>query len=211
MAGRYERVRSNASFPGHDITANRRQQVNAHDDEEPDTPVAPQQMQPIPNSPPPSFHSRASSLERRSRVDPTLEDAFDGDESDDEPDDRQRLVRTNTSPATSVAPGTPIEGAASTQARTTRNGYEPVAQPSSTHTPLRVFGGGTQADGVFSNMSARPDLADAEKDEQPPVRISATSMPCRPLTGIDVRAGCGRPGAALLGDDHSCTRPRRAR
>ncbi|KAF3355783.1 Low molecular weight phosphotyrosine protein phosphatase [Verticillium dahliae VDG1] len=50
-----------------------------------------------PNSPPPSFHSRQSSRER-SRVDPTLADAFDtdGDDSDDEGDDRQRLPERAT-------------------------------------------------------------------------------------------------------------------
>jgi hypothetical protein len=137
-------------------------------------PAAPRQMQPLPNSPPPSFHSRASSLERGNRVDPTLDDAFgaDEDESDDEPDDRQRLVRSNPSPATPATPGTPTSGTVPTQPATTRNGYQPVAQPPSTTTQFRVFGGGSQADGVFSNMSARPELADAEKDEQPPVSLS---------------------------------------
>ena len=173
MSGRYERVRREPS-PSQDWdSANWSRQVNVHDDDKPDTPVAPQQMQPIPNSPPPSFHSRASSLECQNRVDSTLADAFeDGEESDDEPDDRQRLVRSSTSPATPATPATPstpTSGAIPTPPATMRNGYQAVAQPLSTQSALGVFGGGSQADGVFSNMSARPEVADAEKDEQPPV------------------------------------------
>ena len=64
-------------------------------------------MHPIPNSPPPSFHSRHASPERRNHVDPDLADAFGGDddESDDEADDRQRLVQGPSAPAEPAGAG----------------------------------------------------------------------------------------------------------
>ena len=82
-------------------------QVNTQDNDDPDallerSRAALRTARRVPNSPPPSFHSRTSSLERRRQaqqgVDPTLADAFDADDddSDDEADDRQRLVRSNT-------------------------------------------------------------------------------------------------------------------
>ncbi|KAJ2969180.1 hypothetical protein NUW58_g10047 [Xylaria curta] len=99
MSGRYERVNTQ--------------------DEDANTPPSPSSLRPrrIPNSPPPSFHSRASSAERRRQnVDSDLADAFDtdGDDSDDEPDDRQRLVRGNSFPIspnpTASAPASTAEG-----------------------------------------------------------------------------------------------------
>lgn len=123
-------------------------------------------MHPIPNSPPPSFHSRAASPERRHRVDPDLADAFgDDDESEDESDDRQRLVRGTSSPA---EPAGASHDTTSAQPATNRNGYQSVPQPAGAQAG-RVYGGGSQADGVFSNMSAKPDSGDNEKDEMPPV------------------------------------------
>jgi Protein of unknown function (DUF2370) len=128
--------------------------------------AAPQQMHPIPNSPPPSFHSRASSRERRRRVDPALADAFDtdGDESEDESDDRQRLVRNNSFP-TESAESTAVSNNTSSGPVV----EQPATQVSSGSGGSRVYGGGIQADGVFSNLSAKPERAEAEKDEQPPV------------------------------------------
>lgn len=129
-------------------------------------------MHPIPNSPPPSFHSRHASPERRNRrVDPDLADAFGGDdeESDDEADDRQRLVQGTTAPA---EPAGPARDEGTAQPATGRNGYSSVPQPSGAAQAGRVYGGGSQADGVFSNMSAKPERGDSENDEQPPVSIA---------------------------------------
>lgn len=125
------------------------------------------EMHPIPNSPPPSFHSRATSPDRRNRVDPDLADAFgsDDDESEDEADDRQRLVRGPPAPA---EPSESHDAAGSAQPATSRNGYASVPQPAGAQAG-RVYGGGSQADGVFSNMAAKPERGDSEKDEQPPV------------------------------------------
>uniref|UniRef100_A0A1Y1K4B5 Metal homeostatis protein bsd2 n=1 Tax=Photinus pyralis TaxID=7054 RepID=A0A1Y1K4B5_PHOPY len=139
----------------------RYERVNEHDDDDLESSYEPKPSHPVPSSPPPSFHSRASSLTRRNRVDPDLEDAFDDEDvSDDEADDRQRLVRQNTTPSTTHLP--PVDhGLSSPQPA--------LAQPnSSSGSRPRVIGGGVGTDGVFANMSARPERSDSEKEEQPP-------------------------------------------
>ncbi|KAI0118036.1 hypothetical protein F4776DRAFT_634869 [Hypoxylon sp. NC0597] len=181
MSGRYERV-------------------NTQDDE-PDTPIAPSSLrQPhsIPNSPPPSFHSRASSFERRRQnVDPTLADAFDAedDDSDDEPDDRQRLVRGNSFPISSnsnsqtsnggdVRP--PAPGGQTTQ--WSSSGTNPQ------HTSSRVYGGGIQSDGVFSNMTARPERGEKIVEEAPPTYEQAAADAAPPYWETTILApGLGGP------------------
>ncbi|KAI0157129.1 hypothetical protein GGR52DRAFT_565408 [Hypoxylon sp. FL1284] len=180
MSGRYERV-------------------NTHEDE-PDTPTSPSSLrpQPIPNSPPPSFHSRASSAERRRQnVDPTLADAFDAedDDSDDEPDDRQRLVRGNSFPIPSNTntrtsdgdddrPFAP--GGQSTQWAPT--GVNPQQAGS------RVYGGGIQSDGVFSNMTARPETGEKIVEEQPPTYEQAAADAAPPYWETTILApGLGGP------------------
>ncbi|KAI2627584.1 hypothetical protein GGR54DRAFT_421248 [Hypoxylon sp. NC1633] len=179
MSGRYERV-------------------NTQDDE-PDTPTTPslRRQQSIPNSPPPSFHSRASSLERRRQdVDPTLADAFDAedDSSDDEPDDRQRLVRGNSFPISSNSSShTPNEGSdipsvpGGHAAQLSSGGATP--QPGS-----RVYGGGIQSDGVFSNMTARPERGEKIVEEQPPTYEQAAADAAPPYWETTILApGLGGP------------------
>lgn len=152
-------------------------QVNAHDVDEPETPTAllPRPTYPIPSSPPPSFHSRASSRERQTAVavDPDLADAFD-DDSDDDADDRQRLVRANSTPSQQAQPAT-----ASTKSAA-QLPQPPVHRPAPPVTPTtsRVYGSGIQADGVFSNLSAKPDRHGDEKDELPPVRPDSRPPTC---------------------------------
>lgn len=164
MSGRYERVRCCSTVGGtlSDILTCD-SQVNNLDNEEPDTPTSPTNQ--TPNSPPPSFHSRASSLisrERNEPVDSTLADAFDSD-GDDEPDDRQRLVRGNSFPVNSSPPQTGNNANNNTQ--------PPVAAQRQVPQPggSRVYGGGIQSDGVFSNLAAKPEVNTVEKEEQPPV------------------------------------------
>jgi hypothetical protein len=153
------------------------ERVNAHDVDEAETPTAPmpRPTYPIPNSPPPSFHSRDSSTERRQTVNPDLADAFDadGDDSDDDADDRQRLVRGNSTPSFNEATQA---GAASTQS----NWQAPQAQRPLGVAPTtsRVYGSGIQSDGVFSNLSAKPERGGEEKEELPPV-CSGYSLGCR--------------------------------
>ncbi|KAL2140501.1 hypothetical protein VTI28DRAFT_3744 [Corynascus sepedonium] len=177
MSGRYERV-------------------NAHDDE-PETPTAPlpRPTYPIPNSPPPSFRSRASSRERRNNVDPDLADAFDadGDESDDETDDRQRLVRGNSTPSfnsATAAETTPQSGGQSSQ----------QARPASVvPTTSRVYGSGIQSDGVFSNLSAKPETGEAEKEELPPSYEQAAADQAPPYWETTILApGLGGPDDVFI-------------
>lgn len=113
----------------------------------------------MPSSPPPSFHSRSSSLIRQPGVDPDLADAFDDidDDADAEPDDRQRLVNATGS----------CENTISLEASGRTGGAAGIA---ATGTASRIIGGGMGTDGVFANMSARPDRQDSEKEELPPVR-----------------------------------------
>lgn len=173
MAGRYERVRTEptisvVSRESARVDSNIPLQVSGHDNDSrsPVSPSLPRQAQPIPNSPPPSFRSRASSIssrERHGQVDSTLADAFDADnDSDDETDDRQRLVRLVQVPAASArpVPSTPESAAAPLP------GPNAATPAGSSNGP--IFGGGIQSDGVFSNLTAKPDLT--EKEEQPPVR-----------------------------------------
>jgi hypothetical protein len=176
MAGRYERVclLRHSAVPGIDTDPS---QVNAHDDDDPETPTdpLPRRPHPIPNSPPPSFRSRTSSRERANTVNPDLADAFDadGDDSDDEADDRQRLVRGNSTPSFNEATQA---GRAATQSG---GQSEPQQRPVGiAPTTSRIYGGGIQSDGVFSNLSAKPEQGDGEKDELPPVGLRF-SRSCR--------------------------------
>ncbi|ODA81390.1 hypothetical protein RJ55_04355 [Drechmeria coniospora] len=133
--------------------------LQVHDDHDDDlvSPTAPRPNV-VPSSPPPSFRSRSSSPVRSRPVDAALADAFDSDDdSDDEADDRQRLVRQSVATTGSIS--SVVSPPAAFFAQTT-----PAAAGSRT----RYVGGGVGTDGVFANMSARPELASTEKDEQPP-------------------------------------------
>lgn len=185
MSGRYERV-------------------NAHDADEPETPTAPlpRPTHPIPNSPPPSFRSRASSRERANAVNDDLADAFDadGDDSDDEADDRQRLVRGNSTP--SFAEAAQGAGAGATQAggQSAQQQRPSGGAPSGgVSTSSRVYGSGIQADGVFSNLSAKPERGDGEKDELPPSYEQAAADQAPPYWETTILApGLGGPDDVFI-------------
>ncbi|KAK3385280.1 hypothetical protein B0H63DRAFT_414354 [Podospora didyma] len=171
------------------------ERVNARDEDEPETPTGPlpRNTYPIPSSPPPSFHSRDSSVLSRERdqvVDPALADAFDvdGDDSDDDADDTQRLVRSTTPSVRSGHNG---------QASTTAPRPAHHAQPQTTATPaagsapnpLRVYGSGIQSDGVFSNLAARPERgAVEEKEEMPPTYEQAAADQAPPYWEVAIMA-----------------------
>lgn len=189
MSGRYERV-------------------NAHDEDEPNTPTHAGQrpIEPIPNSPPPSFHSRTSSIssrERQARVDSTLADAFDteGDESDDEADDTQRLVRGNSFPATSPDGQSAANSSSSRPAVPER---QTTQFPSSTAATAaagsnRIFGSGIQSDGVFSNLTAKPERGANEKEEQPPTYEQAAADAAPPYWETTILApGLGGPDEVYI-------------
>ena len=152
-----------------------------------DVPVNPQ----LPNSPPPSFRSRASSPTSRhiEPVDQNLADTFDADGSDSDEendgDDRQRLMR-----------GTPSSSSAEqihTPATTTTDGQRPAPpiERRATYLPVfapttgRVYGGGSGSDGVFANLSAKPEAGE-KTEEHPPVRPLHLSITDEILTAIDI-------------------------
>ncbi|KAK3492091.1 uncharacterized protein B0T23DRAFT_134116 [Neurospora hispaniola] len=195
----------------------RYERVNAHADDDDDhhddtpTPTNPTSMTrpSIPNSPPPSFHSRASSIHNSQRpVNPDLADAFgadeDDDDSDDDADDRQRLMRRNSSPTeASGAAGsteTTLGGSSrpgperqTTQLPTTS--YTTTAGGSATQTSGRVYGGGIQNEGVFSNLTAKPERNNgAEKEELPPSYEQAAADAAPPYWETTILApGLGGP------------------
>lgn len=163
-------------------------QVSANDeDENPVSPPSSPRNEPTPNSPPPSFRSRASSpLSRHllstqdpvaSEAERTLADTFDdGSDSDDEDnnngDDRQRLMRANTVQS-------------DTDQRVVHDGDRPsfpgiitrrpgTVSAVATSVPVRPNTGGApyssfaQNDGVFANLNAKPERGE-KLEEQPPV------------------------------------------
>jgi len=154
--------------------------VSANDEDDNVTPVNSQAPYPIPNSPPPSFRSRASSPTADQHLlsddpltndeDRTLADAFDSpsddDSSDDEDgglDDRQRLMRGHPEPAQNEESGND-NPRQSVQRRVTQL---PVFQAPTTAGSGRVYGGG-QNDGVWANLSAKPTRGE-DLEEKPPV------------------------------------------
>jgi hypothetical protein len=186
---RYERVRfllepqlatqspTKASIRQTNINANYfHEQVSAHDD---DTLTSPQ----IPNSPPPSFRSRASSPTSRHNepVDQNLADTFDADGSDSDEendgDDRQRLMRGTPSSSSAEQIHTPATTTTTDGERPPplierRATYLPVFAPTTTG---RVYGGGSASDGVFANLSAKPEMGE-KTEEHPPVSSPSRSL-----------------------------------
>ncbi|KAK5086853.1 hypothetical protein LTS08_008260 [Lithohypha guttulata] len=168
-------------------------QQDDHDDNETyNSPTSPSsnQQHAVPSSPPPSFHSRASSPSSRRllRQDPLnnaadheLADAFGDDGASDdenEPDDRQRLMRADTSRSISLA-----DTGSAAQAPTATTDA-PRIERRVTEIPAfrlptssRVIPGVTaprSSDGVFANMSAKP-AAGETLDDKPPSYEAAAS------------------------------------
>ncbi|RHZ46138.1 uncharacterized protein CDV56_100287 [Aspergillus thermomutatus] len=171
------------------MSSQRYQRVNAHDDDEVDSHSSiPLQTAPAPSSPPPSFHSRSSSFSsrrllqngsHRSDADQTLADAFgDGSDSeaDDEPDDRQRLMRAHpeqSSPAGSGGDAAP-SSAASNEPPSQRNQSNSTLQRRPTILPsfsTPSSGAGrmisSSNDGVFANLAAKPERGEKNEDLPP--------------------------------------------
>ncbi|KAH8175158.1 metal homeostatis protein bsd2 [Sarocladium implicatum] len=167
------------------------ERVNAQDEDDHVSSTQPGLRQVATNSPPPSFRSRASSPSRGGNVDSTLADAFDDpdDSSDEEGDDRQRLVRRNSGQSHERAPGNAQDAPSPTQS----------SQPGAGSTPAsarqqRVMGGGVGSDGVFANMSARPERVESEKDEMPPTYEQAAADSAPPYWETTILApGMGGP------------------
>ncbi|KAL5120365.1 hypothetical protein ACEQ8H_001655 [Pleosporales sp. CAS-2024a] len=134
-----------------------------------------------PASPPPSFHSRASSptapASRRLLADDplamdedrTLADTFDSGsdadadaDDDDGRDDRQRLMRAN--PRTDDGPATPTIHRRVTELPVFNNTHPPSTG--------RVYGGGNG--GVWANLSAKPTRGE-DAEEKPPTYEQAAA------------------------------------
>lgn len=167
------------------------ERVNARDDDDYVSPTE-SRLTAAPNSPPPSFHSRASSPNRGRQVDSTLADAFDDpdESSDDEGDDRQRLVRRNS--GTSGAPADASHNLNGSSAAPSVPAA-PTQVPSAAR-QQRVMGGGVGSDGVFANMSARPERVESEKEEMPPTYEQAAADAAPPYWETTILApGMGGP------------------
>jgi len=155
-----------------------------------------------PSSPPPSFRSRTSSITSRrpllaeSPVDQNLADTFDANGSDSDEDndgdDRQRLMRGTPSSssaeqiaAPSVAPlSTPVPPLVERRAST----YIPAFTPAT-----RVYGGGSGSDGVFANLSAKPEAGE-KLEEHPPTYEQAAADAAPPYWETTILApGLGGP------------------
>lgn len=97
-------------------------------------------------------------------VDQNLADTFDADGSDDEEndgDDRQRLMRGEAAASTEIITMEPAaDGRPAVQRRVTQ-----LISPTPTG---RVYGGGSGSDGVFANLSAKPEKGE-KIEEHPPV------------------------------------------
>lgn len=197
-------------------------QVNAHDeDDEVDSHSSiPLQTAPTPSSPPPSFRSRSSSFSsrrllqndpHRSDADQTLADAF-GDasdsEGDDEPDDRQRLMRAHPEqPTGSGGEGAP-SSAASNEQPPQRNQSSSTLQRRPTILPSfstpssgagRVIS--SSNDGVFANLAAKPERGEKNED-LPPVSMLPGITRHKKLTSIVLRRSSCRRHPSVLGDYH---------
>jgi len=182
---------------------NNRVQVNAHDEDDLNSyPSNPSRSNShlAPSSPPPSFHSRSSSpssrrllnddSRRAEDADQTLADAFDDgsdSEAENEPDDRQRLMRANPEPRSfasgsdfnnddngggSAAPSSSSQGGGQGQQDQTQQQGRgifrrltilPSFTPSSSALG-RVIGSN---DGVFANLAAKPERGEKNEDLPP--------------------------------------------
>ncbi|KAL8964229.1 MAG: hypothetical protein Q9183_004602 [Haloplaca sp. 2 TL-2023] len=139
---------------------------------------------PIPSSPPPSFRSRASSPTSRhllasedplvSEADRTLADTFDdgsasGAEDNEGGDDRQRLMRGNTVSSTGDQTTTVSSGDRPRPIQRTVTefpGVVPVAPQRTRGMPYSTFA--SSNDGVFANLSAKPERGEKLEEEKPP-------------------------------------------
>ena len=191
---RYERVRlrqhslpTSKATPSAPSLTSLMLQVSINDDD--DHTDAESQHSSHDRSPPPSFHSRTSSLgsaRRRSDFenerlisdnDRTLADTFDSpsdDESDDggshSLDDRQRAMSGRPSePSSNMGQ---ITGNGRPRAVERRVTQLPVFAPPSSN---KVYGGGNAVhDGVFANLNAKPERGGEDPEEKPPVCALST-------------------------------------
>lgn len=165
-------------------------QVNQqdHDDEDNhDSPVTPtsRNQQDVPHSPPPSFRSRTTSPSSRRLLnqdplhsennedrDRDMADAFGDSDNEDEADDRQRLMRNNTSRSVSSQNVTaPPQGLAVPPTIERRITSIPSFTPATTTRAAPK----PASDGVFANLSAKPSAGGEPTDDKPPTYAEAAA------------------------------------
>ncbi|EKD15075.1 uncharacterized protein L3040_003724 [Drepanopeziza brunnea f. sp. 'multigermtubi'] len=179
------------------MASQRYERVSANDAESPLSPT-------IPRSPPPSFRSRASSPNSRHATameDQNLADTFDADGSDSDEendgDDRQRLMRG----ASVVTLTEQIDGTDSEVQRPTVIERRPMPFPAfvpQTPTNGRVYGGGSGSDGVFANLSAKPERGE-KLEEHPPTYEQAAADAAPPYWETTILApGMGGPDEVYI-------------
>lgn len=167
--------------------------MNAHDEDDDSQSYQLNPTRPdLTSTSPPSFHSRSRSRSSspssrrllhddplRNDDDQTLADTFgdeDGSDEDEEPDDRQRLMRANPDAGSPAAYGQVASSASSSDART--DGQDaPRASPLPRRpTILPTFttpaSGGSRSvaqsnDGVFANLAAKPERGEKNEDLPP--------------------------------------------
>lgn len=165
-------------------------QISAQDAEDDHNDAVGHSPIPVPNSPPPSFRSRASSRRpsqsdnhNRSEEERNLHDAFDApsdDESDDENTaDQRRLIQRTPSRSSSgsseasASQQQPPQRPADPQRTVTQIPvYAPT--PAAGATAGRVYGGGSGSDGVWANINAKP-RAGEDVEEKPPTYEQAAA------------------------------------
>lgn len=163
--------------------------MNARDEEDDSESyqLNPQRSDRNPTSPPPSFRSRSSSPSSRRLLhgdpqrnddDQTLADAFgseDESDSDDEPDDRQRLMRANPDTQPSADNDQTAATASSSGPRSDNQDNPRASSLARRPTILPTFtpssGGSRSAaisnDGVFANLAAKPERGEKNEDLPP--------------------------------------------
>ncbi|PGH28740.1 hypothetical protein GX50_08515 [[Emmonsia] crescens] len=158
--------------------------VDAHDaDDDNEQTLHPAQSEPLPSSPPPSFHSRSPSPPSHrilsqdplhSETDQMLADTFGDDDEDsdaeDGSDDRQRLMRGNTTPQAdsgSTYFGRRGNGGQSQGVSTTGNTTQAAPNAPVSTSSRTIRGAGTTNDGVFANLAAKPERGEKTEDLPP--------------------------------------------
>lgn len=166
------------------ITQVNQQDHEANDDYDSTVTPTSRSQHDTPHSPPPSFRSRTSSPSSRRLLnqdplhtenndrDQDMADAFDDSDNEDESDDRQRLMRNNTSRSVSSqngsAPPQHLTAPPTIERRVTSiPSFAPTTTPRAAPKPA--------SDGVFANLSAKPSAGGEPTDDKPPTYAEAAA------------------------------------
>lgn len=108
----------------------------------------------------------------RDGPDSALEDAFDdGDDSDDEneADDRQRLMRGDPTAPSMMTSSMLVESNSATAQPSSTQRRTTILPSFTSPANSRVIGTGSSNDGVFANLNAKPERAEKQEEDLPPV------------------------------------------